>query len=158
MQLFTFPPNSMFWITNLQIHVVQNVPTDHTDHFRFHHFFDFDICFQSKSNFLENFTFSTFCKKGRFHREPVFLKASGCRVDVGLRRLFFGKFTFFEFLDMSIFSKSAFSRFLMIFPKMAPQAKPLCPYERYRNSVQNPGTDVPRCPIWVQFHRDKLQI
>ena len=34
-----------------------------------------------------------------------------------------------------------------IFSKMALQAKPLCPYKRYRNSVQNPSTDVPRCLI-----------
>ena len=158
MSLFTFPPNSTFWVTNLQIPVVQNVPTDHTDHFRFHHFLTLTWFFPSKSNFFEKVTFSTFCKKEWFHREPVFLKAPGCRVDVGLRRFFFGKMTFFEFSDMSIFSKSAFSRFLMIFSKMAPHAKPLRPYKRYRNSVQNPGTDVPRCPIWVQFHRDKLQI
>ena len=34
-----------------------------------------------------------------------------------------------------------------IFLKMARQAKPLCPYNRYRNSVQNRGTSVPRCLI-----------
>ena len=48
MSLFTFPPQLTVFSTNLQIHAVQNVPMDHTDHFRFHHFFDFDLFFSIK--------------------------------------------------------------------------------------------------------------
>ena len=33
------------------------------------------------------------------------------------------------------------------FSKMVPQAKPLCPYKRYRTYVQNRGMNVPRCLI-----------
>ena len=46
--LFTFPPNLTFFSSNLQIHAVQNVPMDRTDHFGFHHFFDFDLIFYIK--------------------------------------------------------------------------------------------------------------
>ena len=70
---------------------------------------------------LEKATFSTFCKQEIFHREPVFLKASGCRPCVGLRRFFFGKFTLFFFLDMSIFWKIVFSWFLVISQKWLPR-------------------------------------
>ena len=35
MSFFTFPPNLTFFSTNLSIYAVQNVPTDHTDHFGF---------------------------------------------------------------------------------------------------------------------------
>ena len=41
---------------------------------------------------------------------------------------------------------------------MAPQYKPLCPYERYQNSVPNPGLKASRASTRTQFHKDKLQI
>ena len=70
------------------------------------------------------------------------LKAAGGRM---------GKNSFWEpvpgKMDMHILEKEGVSSYLGTFSKMAPQAKPLCPYERYRNSVQNRGINVPRCLI-----------
>ena len=37
------------------------------------------------------------------------------------------------------FLKKTILKFGVFFSKMTPQAKPPCPYESYRNSVQNPG-------------------
>ena len=71
---------------------------------------------------------------------------------------------FFPEIDISgffghvYFGKVCISLYLATFSKMAPQAKPLCPLDSYRNSVQNRGINVPRCLIGVQIHRDKLQI
>ena len=45
MSILTLCPKPTFWVTNPSIHAVQNVRMDHRDHFRFHHFFEFDLIF-----------------------------------------------------------------------------------------------------------------
>ena len=79
MSLFTFPPNPTFWVTNLQIPVVQNVPTDHTDHFRFHSVFEFDLIFSIEiSLFWKKSLFQVSVKKDKFigRHMGLFLKVS----------------------------------------------------------------------------------
>ena len=49
------------------------------------------------------------------------------------------------------------SLYVVTFSKMAPQAKPLCPLDSYRNSVQNPGLNVSKGFTRPHFHREKLQ-
>ena len=41
---------------------------------------------------------------------------------------------------------------------MAPQGKPLCPSERYVNSVQSLGFKASRASTRTQSHQDKLRI
>ena len=81
------------------------------------------------------------------------------KVAAGVR---LGKNSFWEAvpgkMDMHILEKEHFCLYVDTFSKMAPQAKPLCPYDAYRNSVQNRGINAPSCLIWVQIHKDKLQI
>ena len=70
------------------------------------------------------------------------------KVAAGVR---LGKSSFWEpvpgKMDMHILKKGYFSSYLRTFSKMVLQAKPLCPYDSYRNSVQNRGINVPRCLI-----------
>ena len=91
-------------------------------------------------------------------RKPVFLKASGCVSCIGPPAAFFRENDISGFFGHVHFLKKWIFLIFGDFSKMAPQAKPLCPYERYRNSVQNPGLKVSRASTRAQFHRDKLQI
>ena len=90
--ILTFRPKPSFWVTNLQIHAVQNVPMDRTDHFGFQQKIvriwkhvtkntDFEICVKTCK-----FIGDKFCFLWRYIyiyiyqciHTPVFLKASGC--------------------------------------------------------------------------------
>ena len=88
-----------------------------------------------------------FKNTGIYVYTPVFLKASGCVSCIGPPAAFFRENDVSGFFGHAHFLKKLIFLIFDDFSKMAPQAKPLCPYERYRNSVQNPGTDVPTCPI-----------
>ena len=96
---------------------------DHTDHFRFHHFFDFDLIFSIKIWLFEKKSlFEISVKKGDFIGShmllfwryyiiyiPVFLKASGCVSYIGPPAAFFrendisGFFRHVHFLKKWIF-------------------------------------------------------
>ena len=52
-----------------------------------------------------------------------------------------------EKMDMHILKKKVLFPIFEDFFKMAHQAKPLCPYDLYRNSVQNRGINAPSCLI-----------
>ena len=60
---------------------------------------------------------------------------------------FFPEIDISGFFGHAHFGKVCISSYLVTFSKMAPQAKPLCPLDSYRNSVQNRGINVPRCLI-----------
>ena len=65
----------------------------------------------------------------------------------GTPAAFFPEIDISGFFGHAHFGKVCISLYLVTFSKMAPQAKPLCPLDSYRNSVQNRGINVPRCPI-----------
>ena len=123
MSILTFRPKLTFWVTNLQIHAVQNVPMDRTDHVGFQ---------QKKPNIWKNVTkktdfgkwiFEISVKNGKFigDRCCVFLKSYRLRSTLGLRRLFFWKMTFLDLLDMHIFEKVHFLNILTVFQKWLPR-------------------------------------
>ena len=42
-QNVSFPPQLPFWITNIEIHIVEKAPMNYTDHLGFHPKSDFDM-------------------------------------------------------------------------------------------------------------------
>ena len=98
------------------------------------------------SGFFGHAHFETIFIPLHFHGAPPLDVpiAKACRRSHG-EKLIFGTCSWKN--GHAYFEKEHFSRYLGTFSKMAPQAKPLCPYKRYRNSVQNRGINVPRCLI-----------
>ena len=71
---------------------------------------------------------------------------------------FFPEIDISGFFGHAHFGKVCISLYLVTFSKMAPQAKPLCPLDSYRNSVQNPGLNVSKAFTRTRFHKGKLRI